>query len=134
MDVPKQNFDEMFIIVVETFTHIKAQARTADINDALNKQLSMIFQWVFERLDEIKYDSMLTSEVRPSNAIGGEKKQVQWKSNSDYALRDKSTDEEIIEVETLEVDDDEEDLVEDVILGLRAIGEPPTKVLSKAKK
>lgn len=55
---------------------------------------------------------------------------MQWKPISDYVLQDESIDEEIMEVETLEVDDDE-DLVEDVILGLQAIREPPTKVLSE---
>lgn len=58
---------------------------------------------------------------------------MQWKPISDYVLQDESIDEEIMEVETLEVDDDE-DLVEDVILGLQAIREPPTKVLSKVAK
>lgn len=43
---------------------------------------------------------------------------MQWKTISDYSLRDEYTDEEIMEVETLEGDDEEEDLVQDVILGL----------------
>lgn len=51
--------------------------------------------------------------------------------------QNESTDEEILEKETikyLEVDDDEKDLVEDVLLGLQAIKEPPTKVHSEAEK
>lgn len=51
----------------------------------------------------------------------------------DYALRDESTDEEILEVEIAEVDDDE-DFVEDVILGLQAIREPHVKFLSEVEK
>lgn len=54
---------------------------------------------------------------------------------SDMVVRDESTDDEFLEVEPLEKDDEEdEDLVENVILGLQAIRVQLVKVLSESKK
>lgn len=133
MDVPNHKFDDMLVILDETFAHLKTQAPTFEAYDALTKKLNMIFHWVFEQLEEIKSYYVLALKARTSHAKGEVQKQVQWKPISDYALRDKSTGEGIMEVKTLEVNDDE-DLVEDMIIGLQAIKEPPTKVILEAEK
>lgn len=133
LDILNYKFDEMLCILDETFDHIKDQAPTVDAYESLSKKINIIFQKVFKRLNELNSNQLLASEVGPSHARGGEQKKVQWKPISDYTLRDEPTDEEILEVETPKVDDDE-DLVEDVILGLQAIRERPTKVLSKVAK
>ena len=63
----------------------------------------------------------------PSNARGGEgaslrERRIQRKLVSEFVLRDESFDEEILEVKTLEPlelgDEEHEDLVENVVLGL----------------
>lgn len=58
-------------------------------------------------------------------------------TTSYYVLRDESTGEEVVEtegMETKEVEYDNEDLVENVILGLQAIRVQLVKVLSESKK
>lgn len=78
---------------------------------------------------------VIALEVGPSHARGENKIKCNGKLISDYALRDKSTDEEIVEVETLEEEDvDQEDLVEDVILGIQDIKESHTKFLLEKEK
>lgn len=53
---------------------------------------------------------------------------------SEFTFQDEGFDKEIMEVNTFEVEYDVDDLVDDVVFGLPAIREPPTKVLSKAEK
>lgn len=62
-----------------------------------------------------------------------EQRRVQWRSISEFAFQDEGFDKEIMEVNTFEVEYDVDDLVDDVVLGLQAIIEPPTKVLSEVE-
>lgn len=63
---------------------------------------------------------------------------MQWKHVLEFMLQDESSDDEILEVKSLEplklIDEEDEDLVENVILGLQAIREQPMKVLSDVEK
>ncbi|CAH1452055.1 unnamed protein product [Lactuca virosa] len=117
----------MLVIIDEPFSHLKAQAPTAEAYDALSKQINMSFQRVLEWLNELQGDARLASDVGHSNAIGGEgvsKREIpiQWKHVSEFVLEDELFDEEILEVENLEPlelgDEEDEDLVENAILGL----------------
>ena len=118
----------------ETFDHIKAQTPTANAYDSLSNQINTSFQHVFERLDNLQSDALLAYEAGSSHAIGGEK-MVQWKPILDYALRDETIDEEIISVEAFEEEDDfdENDPVNNAIIGLQAIREQYiiSKILSE---
>lgn len=60
---------------------------------------------------------------------------MQWKLISEFALQDEDSDKEILKIETSEVnDDDEDDFMNDVLLGLQAIREQRTKVILEANK
>lgn len=128
VDIPNHKFDEMLIFLDGIFDHLRAQAPTSSAYDSLSKQINIIFQRLFERLVELKLDSMLALEARPFHVRGGEMKTIQWKSISEFALWDEDSDKEIVEIETCEVEDDddeedEDDLVNGVIMGPQAIKE-----------
>ena len=55
----------------ETLDILKAQDPIDDAYDSLSKKINMIFQRVFENLDDHKPNLLLASEARPSHARGG---------------------------------------------------------------
>lgn len=46
VDVPNYKFDEIIVIIDETFAHLKAQAPTAKAYNSLSKHINMRFQRV----------------------------------------------------------------------------------------
>lgn len=91
MDTSNHKFDEMLIILDETFNHLKAQSLIANAYDLPSKKINMIFQWVFDQLDTLKLDALLASDARSSHARGGERS-IQWKPISKHALRYENSD------------------------------------------
>ncbi|CAI9263876.1 unnamed protein product [Lactuca saligna] len=83
VDVRNNKFDEMLVILDETFSYLKAQAFTNETYDSLTKQLKTIFQRVFEPSEELKHKSILASEVGPSHARGGRKR----KKRKNYTMK-----------------------------------------------
>lgn len=71
-----------------------------------------------------------------SHARGGEINIGEWKSISEFALWYEVSDNEIVEIETskAEDDDDEDDLVNDVILGLQEIKEQSSQKSFQKKR
>lgn len=72
VDVPNNKFDEMLVIIDQTFTNLKGQAPIAEAYDALSKQINMSFQKVFKRLSELQSEARLASDSGPSHTRGGE--------------------------------------------------------------
>lgn len=66
MDTSNQKFDELLLIMEETFDCLKAQAPTADAYDKLSKKINNYFKRAFERSEDLKTDALLASQVRPS--------------------------------------------------------------------
>lgn len=52
----------------------------------------------------------------------------------EFCLRDKYSNKDIMDIDTSKVGDDEDDFMNDVILGLQAMREQYTKVLSEVEK
>lgn len=94
---------------------------------------------MFKQLTELQREAILASDAGPSNARGGEgrserEKRVSWKPILEFILQDESDDDGILEVESLEPlnlcdDEEEEDLAENIVLGLQALREQHVKVL-----
>ena len=58
---------------------------------------------------------------------------MQRRSISEFYLQDEDSNKEGVEVNTYEAEDDEDGVIKDVILGLQAIKEPPSKILSEVE-
>lgn len=74
-----------------------------------------------------------------SEMIHQRQRRIQWKPVSEFTLRDDSSEEDLIKVESCGhrksgEEEEEENLIEDVVLGLQAIREKPVKVLLDAER
>lgn len=139
--VPNHKFDEMLLIIGKNFTHLKTQAPTVEAYDALSKQINTSFQRVFKRLSELQSEDRLASDAGPSSARRGEVRErerditIQWKSFSDFTLHDESSHWAVEILEPIEKDDEEEeDLIENAVLGLQAIMEQSVKPIYEVEK
>ena len=65
-------FDEILSILAKLFDHLKAQAPTAEVYDALTLRLNTSFQKVFDKFAELKESSLLAPVDGSSVARGVE--------------------------------------------------------------